>query len=136
MGFIIAAVVIVVAAVGGVVGYHVYANRMVSSVNVSRDTITERIPVDTIEDGTTGTTDDGVSTGDTTTEETELLALVDSEEEAQKIADQYGIMLSSYAFGVAIYTTDQDVDALFQLGKEMGYPELSINTDTYELFDE
>lgn len=132
MGIIIAAVA-VVAVAGGVLGYHAFANRTLSKSTVIEESLTERIPVDT-EDGNVD-----IVSGDetvTTTEETELMAVVDSEEEAQEIADLYGIRLSSYAFGVAIYTTDQDVDALLKMGEEKGYPELSINTETYELFED
>lgn len=39
---------------------------------------------------------------------TELTALADNQEEAEEIAELYGIELSSYSYGVATYTTDKN----------------------------
>lgn len=64
---------------------------------------------------------------DNSQETTELIALADTLEEAERIAELYGIELSTYAYGVATYTTDKDVQELFDLGDEMGYPALSPN---------
>ena len=58
---------------------------------------------------------------------TEVIALADSEEQAQHIAELYGITLKSYSLGVAVYTTDKDISALIQMGKENNYPELALN---------
>lgn len=58
---------------------------------------------------------------------TEVIALADSEEQAQQIAELYGITLKSYSLGVAVYTTDKDITALIQMGKENNYPELALN---------
>lgn len=58
---------------------------------------------------------------------TELIALADTLEEAEKIAELYGIELSAYSYGVATYTTDKNVQELFDLGEEKGYPALSPN---------
>lgn len=66
----------------------------------------------------------------------QLTALADSLEEAQEIADLYGIELDSYSYGVAAYTTDKDIAELLLLGEKNNYPTLApnqtseINTDT------
>lgn len=57
----------------------------------------------------------------------ELTAMVDSTEEAEKIAVLYGIELQSYADGVAVFTTEEPVNEVISRGKEAGYPELSLN---------
>ncbi|MDE7270095.1 MAG: hypothetical protein K2N81_06430, partial [Acetatifactor sp.] len=57
----------------------------------------------------------------------ELIALVDTEEGAQEIADLYEIELLSFSESVAVYATDQDPHELIALGQEKGYPLLSIN---------
>lgn len=59
--------------------------------------------------------------------ETELTALADSQEEADEIAELYGIELKSYSYGVAVFTTEEDPQKLMQLGEEEGYPELQYN---------
>lgn len=56
-----------------------------------------------------------------------LTALVDSQEEAQEIADLYGITLVSFENGVAVYRTDEDPFEVISRGDENGYPQLSIN---------
>lgn len=66
----------------------------------------------------------------------QLTALADSLEEAQEIADLYGIELDSYSYGVAAYSTDKDISELLLLGEKNNYPTLApnqkseINTDT------
>ena len=57
----------------------------------------------------------------------ELLCLADSKEEAQKIADQYGIELVNFNYGVATFHTEDDPQKVIDMGKEKGYPELSLN---------
>lgn len=56
-----------------------------------------------------------------------LVALVDTQEEAQEIAELYGITLVSYENGVAAYHTDEDPFEVIARGNENGYPQLSIN---------
>lgn len=56
-----------------------------------------------------------------------LLALVKSREEAEKLAEVYGIELVSCADGVASFFTEQEPAELIRLGKERGLPELNIN---------
>lgn len=56
-----------------------------------------------------------------------LVGLVDTQEEADKIAEQYGITLISLEYGVAVYTTEEDPYEVIARGKENDYPELSVN---------
>lgn len=71
-----------------------------------------------------GDSDEGESDEDETTS---LTALADDLEEAEKIADLYGIELDSYSYGVAVYVTDKDVQELMTLGEENDYPTLAPN---------
>lgn len=57
----------------------------------------------------------------------ELVATVETEEEAQQIAQLYNITLVGFADSVAEYTTDRNVDEVIAEGEENGYPKLSIN---------
>lgn len=57
----------------------------------------------------------------------ELIALADTEEQAQEIASLYQIEFLSFSNGVAVYTTDQEPSALIALGQQNGYPVLSVN---------
>ncbi|MBR1671186.1 MAG: hypothetical protein IJ695_10870 [Butyrivibrio sp.] len=56
----------------------------------------------------------------------ELLCLADSKEEAQKIADMYGIELVNFSYGVATFHAD-DPKSVINMGLEKGYPELELN---------
>lgn len=56
---------------------------------------------------------------------TKLTALAEDLEEAEKIADLYGIELDSYSYGVAVYLTDKDVQELISMGEENDYPTLA-----------
>lgn len=58
---------------------------------------------------------------------TELTALADNQEEAEEIAELYGIELSSYSYRVATYTTDKNPQELIELGIENEYPALIQN---------
>lgn len=58
---------------------------------------------------------------------TSLTALADDLEEAEEIADLYGIELDSYSYGVAVYVTDKDVQELISMGEENDYPTLAPN---------
>ncbi|MBR5420065.1 MAG: hypothetical protein IK115_02835 [Lachnospiraceae bacterium] len=64
----------------------------------------------------------------------ELIALTDSEEEAQLIADQYGITLVVYAQGVATFHTEEDPQEVIKRGEENDLPKLYLNT-THELIE-
>lgn len=56
-----------------------------------------------------------------------LIADVDTKEEAQQIAEQYGITLVSYGNGIATYQTDKDPFEVIAEGEKKGYPQLSLN---------
>lgn len=73
---------------------------------------------------------DTISVSDTSTGE-ELMCLCDTEEEAQKIAEMYGIELVSQYYGVATFHTDEDPKEVIKRGEELGYPELSLNNVVY-----
>lgn len=59
----------------------------------------------------------------------ELVCLANSEEEAQEIADMYGIELKYYSYGVATLWAGEnaDLNAIISEGIKKGYPELSLN---------
>ena len=59
--------------------------------------------------------------------ENELLALVDGPEQAQQIAELYGIELVEYSDGLARYYTEEDLAQLIRLGEEKGWPKLHYN---------
>ncbi len=59
--------------------------------------------------------------------EDQLMALADTEEMAREIADQYGIELRSFANGIAVYRTEEDLFEVMERGRANGYAELSIN---------
>lgn len=58
---------------------------------------------------------------------TKLTAMAEDLEEAEKIADLYGIELDSYSYGIAVYVTDKDVQELISMGEENDYPALTPN---------
>ena len=58
----------------------------------------------------------------------ELWAMVSSEEEAQEIADTYGITLVLYDQGVATYHTEEDPGTVVQRGRDNGWPAIAVNT--------
>lgn len=60
-------------------------------------------------------------------QENQLIASVETLQEAELIAKLYGITLVKYNLKVATYHTDQDPQLLIQLGEEKGYPTLSLN---------
>lgn len=68
-------------------------------------------------------------TGETTIEKAplELICLVETETEAKKLADDYGVELIRYNEGVATFRTDKSYEEITKIGKEKGLTELSIN---------
>lgn len=58
----------------------------------------------------------------------ELLCLAESEEEAEKTAEQYGIELVSFRNGVAVFHTEDDPVKVIQYGISHNYTQLSLNT--------
>ncbi len=65
--------------------------------------------------------------------QTELIALAEDQTEAEKTAKLYGIELISFSDGVAVYTTDKDLQELMELGDNNGYPTLTVNSNHYQL---
>lgn len=59
--------------------------------------------------------------------EDQLMAMTDTEEMAQEIADQYGIELTSFENGIAVYHTEEDPFEVIARGQANGYAQLSIN---------
>lgn len=59
--------------------------------------------------------------------ENQLVGIVDTEEQAQEIAEQYGITLVSYEYGIAVYHTQENPLEVISRGQESGYPALSLN---------
>lgn len=111
---VIAGVVILAAVAAGVVGYHSYTNRELKELEYREDGPVELQDLDRTVDG-----------------EIELVAMVESQSEADEISDLYGIKLKSYSYGVAVYTTDKDPAEVIRMGEEEGYPTLEINQTYY-----
>jgi len=57
----------------------------------------------------------------------ELFMLSDSEEEAKKVAETYGIKLVDFSHGVATFHTEESPSTVIRQGREKGWPELSLN---------
>ena len=57
----------------------------------------------------------------------ELLALVNDEQEAKKIAEIYGIELVRFRNGVATFHTEENPVDVINRGKENGWPLLELN---------
>lgn len=62
-----------------------------------------------------------------------LVGLAESQEEAESIAELYGIQLESYEYGVATFTTGEELQVVIERGKTNGYPELSIDNINYPM---
>ena len=69
----------------------------------------------------------GVSGKSDDTKESQLCGLAESEEEAKKIAELYGIELVDYSYGLATFHTDEDPQKIIDEGVEKGYPQLTLN---------
>lgn len=72
-----------------------------------------------------------ISSEEELSDSSQLTALADTLEEAQEIADLYGIELDTFSYGVATYHTDKDISELIQLGLDNEYPTLAPNTEYY-----
>lgn len=59
--------------------------------------------------------------------EQQLIALVETEEEARSIAEQYGIEFVSFSEGVAEYKTDENPNDVIARGESNGFPPLYLN---------
>jgi len=58
-----------------------------------------------------------------------MIAKVESQEEAEEIANLYGIELLQYRNKIATFSTEKDPLELMQWGEEQGYPTLGINQE-------
>ena len=56
-----------------------------------------------------------------------LLAITQTQAEAEEIAQQYDITLECWEDGMAQFSTERDVDEVIRQGRENGWPELSRN---------
>ena len=63
----------------------------------------------------------------------QLIASVQTREEAEKIAALYGIELVDFAAPAALYATEEDPQTVIQRGMDNGWPLLEIN-HTKELY--
>jgi hypothetical protein len=90
--------------------------------------VSEDEPEETVsqesEDGVSG---DAGSEGGKVSSSEPLMAMVDSEEEAQELADACGITLISYQYGIATYDTAEDPEEVVKRSAEKGYPQLELN---------
>ena len=57
----------------------------------------------------------------------ELYRQVETQEEAEKTAELYGITLVHFGYGVAVFHTDENPEDVVARGKQNGWPPLSIN---------
>lgn len=64
---------------------------------------------------------------DAVSQEGQLVAAAQSQEEAQSIAELYGIRLVDWGYGVAKFYTDEDPREVIRRGQENGWPELDLN---------
>lgn len=60
-----------------------------------------------------------------------MMALAESEEEAVRIAELYGVTFIEYSYGVATYETEKDPNELIEFGKRNQYPAIEINNLNY-----
>lgn len=61
-------------------------------------------------------------------QEEPLMAEVESREEAEEIAELYGITLVRYDTRLATFYTQEDPLEVIRRGEEQGWPQLSLNT--------
>ena len=57
----------------------------------------------------------------------ELFMPAETEEEAKKTAELYGIAFVKFGYGVATFHTEEDPQAVISRGRENNWPELSLN---------
>lgn len=57
----------------------------------------------------------------------QLMCAAESREEAQALAEQYGIALVDYRNGLATFYTEEDPRDVIRRGKDNGWQELSLN---------
>lgn len=56
-----------------------------------------------------------------------LISRASSREEAQEVAQLYGITLLDFSHGAALYHTEEDPREVIRRGRENGWPELTLN---------
>lgn len=56
-----------------------------------------------------------------------LICAAETEEQAREIGELYGIELLDYQYGLALYFTEEDPNAVIKRGREQGWPELSLD---------
>lgn len=56
-----------------------------------------------------------------------LVCSAETEEQAQAIAELYGIELVDYQHGLALYLTEEDPYTVIKRGRDQGWPELSLD---------
>ncbi len=61
----------------------------------------------------------------------ELLMLAEDRNEAENVAEMYGIELVDYSYGVATFHTEEDPSAVIARGRENGWPALELNSMVY-----
>lgn len=72
--------------------------------------------------------DEAASTQAESAEGEELVCLAATREDAQKIADMYGITLVTFDQGVATFHTEDNPADIIAMGAEKGYPPLELNS--------
>ena len=56
-----------------------------------------------------------------------VIAIAETRNEAEEIAELYGIELIEYSYKTAVYITQKEAEELVRWGKEQGYPAIAIN---------
>ncbi len=59
--------------------------------------------------------------------ENQLICSAETEQEARRIAELYGISLLSFDYSVALFETEEDLDAVIARGEENNWPPLQRN---------
>ena len=67
---------------------------------------------------------------DMISQEAQLMTMTETQEEAEELAELYGITLVRYRHGVARFRTDDDPQAVIRRGEENGWPQLTLNRTT------
>lgn len=63
-------------------------------------------------------------TADISNDKYQLMALVDSREEAQELAALYGVDFVNYSYGVATFSTEEEPDEVIKRGAKNGWKPL------------
>ena len=60
-------------------------------------------------------------------EEGQLMGFAESQEDAEALAELYGIELVDFGYQIALFRTQENPREVIRRGRENGWPELSIN---------